>query len=782
MQLSKIKLYRFEDVEVDLTRGCIFRDGKELHLRKKAFAVLVQLIENPERLVSKDELFANIWNGTAVTDGVLVQCIKEIRRAIGDDTHQPRFIKTVPKSGYRFIGKVQTPNSESQQRIGAKIVATTIGTPVAEAARTFETKKALFSSYNGAFWHYFVAATVIATLALGAVFYFGWNSLAGGVRSQRPDGRQTIAVMFFENRSKNGEFDWLREGLADMFGAGLSRSEKLTVLGRNQLHDLMDRSRERYDPSSIESAAEIARQAKADYFITGSFAQIGERIRIDIQLYDGLTLQPKATETLTVEKPEQLLTEIDLLSLKISNRLNAVPSEKRDLGSVMTNNLEAYRYYSLAIGKAQALRSAEAIDLLEKAVALDPEFAMAHARIGYVYAVTWGYAEKGKPDLEKAFRLSARLTDKDRMSILAWYSIANLDFAAAIGSYREIIERFPFETEAYSRLASLLAGEERPDEAIDVLRHGLNIDAGNKDLYNLLGRILSGQSKHADAIAAHERYVVLASDEPNAYDSLGLSYQWAGDYEKAIENFDRALEIDPRFEIAIVHLANTRFRLGQYREAIRIYERYVQSASTPNEVARGYDAIAAVFLELDDLTKAAQYADMANKIDPAANRNLYWNLYRIALKRGQTGKAQNLANMILSSNFGSGRGARINRRFEFYYRGAIALDNGKNDEAIELFRQTVAYSPPTWNMQDFEDCLGRSFLRVGRPDDAILELQRILERTPNYPLAHFHLAQAYQAKGLTDQARTYYQTFLDVWKDADADIPEIITARKSVGP
>ena len=102
--------------------------------------------------------------------------------------------------------------------------------------------------------------------------------------------------------------------------------------------------------------------------------------------------------------------------------------------------------------KAQALHNTEAIALLEKAVALDPQFAMAHARIGYVYAVTWGLADKGKPHLEKAFQLSDRLTEKDKLYITAWYAIANLDYPGAAQMFRQVIAEYPLEIEAYWRL------------------------------------------------------------------------------------------------------------------------------------------------------------------------------------------------------------------------------------------------------------------------------------------------------------------------------------------
>jgi len=105
--------YRFADVEVDAAQGCVRRNGEERHLRQQTFQVLVYLLEQRERLVTKEELLRNIWNGTAVTDDALVQCVMDIRRALRDDSRRPRFIKTVPKIGYRFIGELEPTPSKS---------------------------------------------------------------------------------------------------------------------------------------------------------------------------------------------------------------------------------------------------------------------------------------------------------------------------------------------------------------------------------------------------------------------------------------------------------------------------------------------------------------------------------------------------------------------------------------------------------------------------------------------------------------------------------------------
>ena len=382
MNSPENQVYLFEDVEVDTLRGYLKCGGEERHLRQKTFQVLAYLLEHRGSVVTKDELMNEIWKDTAVIDDVLVQSIKDIRRALGDNTHHPRFIKTIPKSGYRFIGEVRDSPSSVVLSPSQKQPATDKG------------------------------------------------------QKTKDNGRRTI-----------------------------------------------------------------------------------------------------------------------LLSIKLANRLNAgeMDLEKsKGLAEMMTKNLEAYRYYSLGVEQAQALHNTEAIALFEKAIALDQEFAMAHARIGYAYAVTWNLKEKGKPYLKRAFQLSERLTGKDRLNIAAWYAIANLDFQNAAEQFRRIIAKYPLEIEAYYQLARLLQDEGQTEEAVNILKQGLAIDPEAKNLYNGLGGILSFRGRHAEAIAAHRRYVALAQNEPNAFDSLGMTYQWAGDYELAIANYNRALELNPNFIIAAI--------------------------------------------------------------------------------------------------------------------------------------------------------------------------------------------------------------------------------------
>src|SRR6185295_9745798 len=154
-------------------------------------------------------------------------------------------------------------------------------------------------------------------------------------------GKRSVAVMFFDNQSGSADLDWLREGLADMLITDLSRSKNLTLLSRQQLHTLLERAG--HPPSEkirIEEALEIAQKSKATIIIMGSFARLGEQIRIDAQLHDGRDGQMLAAERLVVEQPAQILTQVDLLSAKLASHLGGSEQPSSEgLTSVMSDNL-----------------------------------------------------------------------------------------------------------------------------------------------------------------------------------------------------------------------------------------------------------------------------------------------------------------------------------------------------------------------------------------------------------------------------------------------------------
>ena len=107
MSSENPRLFSFDDVTVDFENFRVFKAGETVTLTPRAFDVLVVLLKQPGRIVEKRELFDEVWGETHVTDNALTKIIKEIRQTLDDDATAPRYIETVPKRGYRFIGAVE---------------------------------------------------------------------------------------------------------------------------------------------------------------------------------------------------------------------------------------------------------------------------------------------------------------------------------------------------------------------------------------------------------------------------------------------------------------------------------------------------------------------------------------------------------------------------------------------------------------------------------------------------------------------------------------------------
>ena len=113
--MQAIQQFSFDRYRIDLLAEQLCRGNRNLPLTSKAFAVLRYLVEHAGQVVSKADLFAALWPGTAVTDGALTVCVKEVRKALGDNAKAPRFIETVHRRGYRFLPAVTTPPVRSAE-------------------------------------------------------------------------------------------------------------------------------------------------------------------------------------------------------------------------------------------------------------------------------------------------------------------------------------------------------------------------------------------------------------------------------------------------------------------------------------------------------------------------------------------------------------------------------------------------------------------------------------------------------------------------------------------
>lgn len=343
-------LYLFEDFALDIDRRELRRGAEVVPVEPRAFDLLAYVIQNRTRVVSRDDLLSAVWSGRIVSESALGTCINAARNAIGDSGEAQRLIKTLPRKGIRFVGTVREG-------------------PAAGVAQ-------------GA------AEPVAPVLAL-------------------PD-KPSIAVLPFNNMSGDPQQEYFADGMAEEILTALSRCSWLFVIARNSSFTYKGRS---------VDVRQVGRELGVRYVLEGSVRRGGDRLRFTGQLIDATSgahiwadrfdgdlsdvfgLQDRITESVVgAIEPKLQLAEIERLKQKPAADLNA---------------------YDLLL-RAQQLQheyteqaSAAAIHCLEKALAIDPNYAPAMALAAYCYAERrmQGWAQDPEAEAGEGHRLAERAVD-----------------------------------------------------------------------------------------------------------------------------------------------------------------------------------------------------------------------------------------------------------------------------------------------------------------------------------------------------------------------------------
>jgi len=452
---------RFDRYVLDLDRGCLLLDGSEIALRPKTFAVLRYLIENRDRLVSKDDLFSAVWPNVAVTDDALVQSIGELRKALGDDG--ARLIKTVPRRGYRL--EAATPDTPAA---GPSTASLPVSTPAPPRWRPTLT-----------------AAFVAVLLAAGAV----WGTIGSHWKLSRPLGdagrptaavteaKPAIAILPFVNQSGDPAREYFADGLTqDVIGA-LGRFPQLTVMSWNAVFSY------RGKPAS---PADVSRSLNVRYQVEGSVLHAGDRVRVTAQLVgaDGQVLWSGRFD----EALADLFALQDRMSAEIAGALaiRVTQSEQRRSLEKPTSSLAAYDYVLRArpaLQQPSRAKNIEARTLLRQAIQLDPNYAAAHAALGATYYidVSLGWAESPAANLARAEEFANKALSLDGNDVLAHIVLGRIHlFYQRHEQARAEMERAiainPNDASALAGRGNVLMWMGRTDAAIESLELAQRID------------------------------------------------------------------------------------------------------------------------------------------------------------------------------------------------------------------------------------------------------------------------------------------------------------------
>lgn len=463
---------RFDQYVLDRSRGCLLRDGEEVSLRPKTFAVLDFLVRNSGRLVAKDELFAAVWPNLAVTDDVLVQSIGELRRALGEDG--ARLVRTIPRRGYRFEGRIRAPGSQpiEQRQIGTA--------PYSQAGRpTPALSRSHILLLAGAS---FVAILLTAGLR-NSSWIHGNDAARNGIRIQGSGTAQTVsrpavAVLPFVSQSGDPTRDHFVDGLTQDVISALGRFSGLTVMSWNAVLPFK---------AKPPKPQEVGRALSVGYVVEASVRRDEDRVRVTAQLvhasqgrvlwsarmdehmYDVFALQDSLAKQIVIALAGRL-THIEL------NRAFARPTE----------NLEAYDYVLRARPALHAptrANNAEARTLLRRALELDPNYAAAYSALAETYyiAAAMGWAESATAFLDRAEEFATKAVSLDELDVrgralLGRLHISHQRYKEARAEIDRALAVNPNDAQAIAGRGNILVWLGEVDLAIETLEEARRID------------------------------------------------------------------------------------------------------------------------------------------------------------------------------------------------------------------------------------------------------------------------------------------------------------------
>ena len=674
-----------------------------------------------------------------------------------------------------------------------------------------------------------IAATILATLTIAAAFMWPRNPPAGTV-ALGPSGRPGVAVMNFVNTIGTEETAWLSTGIQSMLLTSLAETPGLDIVSPQRLQEALSLAGHA-DFAALDRSqgADVARRAGAGAVVAGTIYRSRDEFRLDAQVEDLTSGRVLAAHTVT---GPDVFVLADALATRIRAGIGFGDAvDLRRITDVSTSSMAAYRLYARGLDASVNLRWTEAVTWLEQAIAIDPAFAEAHLQLATAYSGLGQIVNRDRA-LQRAAAHTAKLSDRHRLLLaVALEADPHGNARRRAELLDELLSRFPDVAEAYPVAFELyhpVSGAfPNLEKLLAIAKTGATVLPASPQAQFMYAYALTEAGRLVEAIREYERYALLAPREPNPFDSIGGVYLSLGEPEKAITSYARALAIDPgftssnglayalgmlgRYEEAIaakptiVHVqAFVLSRMGRYAEAALVLRNGLARARLDKNmyIAAGIHLTSAV-LSLERADYAAVQREVAAIRDPLSavppGYARHWSLIAdtlggladLGLGRAAraTALAETQARTVRPSH-------PVDRYWHGILQGELALARGDHAGAAKAFangdpsRRRISVEIPgavvTSNLL-LRDWTARTAEARGDLPAAIviyrqliangLDVNSIALFEPRYVL---RLARLLERSGDRPSARVQYRRFLELWKHADADLPELAEARTAL--
>ena len=677
---------------------------------------------------------------------------------------------------------------------------------------------------------------VLVVLAIAIIAVVIWQLLPSKESvPTAPSDKPSLAIVYFENNTGDESLDHWRKALCELLIADLTQSKHIRVLSSDRLLDVLS-NLDQIEAKSFSSTVlkQVAARGGSTHILRGSYTKAGEQFRIDAILQEASTMESVGSDRIEGTGEESFLVMVDELTRKVKAHFQLSEEEiaediDEDVRKITTSSPEALKHY-IEGRKHHLLGNYEkSIEIMEKAVAIDPDFAMAYRSMAMAYG-NIGFAPQKKINIEKALELSDRLSVRERYLIKADHlrrSEKTMD--KAIEAYKKLLELYPDDSSANHNLAIAYWSIGEKQKAI---KH-YEINWKNDELSLIGYRNLASDLRE---VGSYDKALEVAQEALQNYPNiavpireLSLHYQMEGKYDLALAEVEKALALEPTSRHNFRRRAAIHFYRGDLIKAAEDY-RWLQKQKAPQAIYLGsmglvsLDILQGKFKGTKDILRP--YIDFAIKY------GVYWPVSEIYLKFAyidlRTNNLQEalkdcdnsleyafkaedpdrqrralhlkgLAYLQMNSIEESLRTAEELRvsildshnpylmHFFHHLTGMIELKQKNFPKAIESFEKALEMesSDPHARRADYIESLAKAYAASADIDRAQAEFEKITSTVVDrlsygdvYTHSFFELGKIYEQKGWNGKAIEHYEKFLDLWKDADPGLPEVDDAQK----
>jgi len=674
----------------------------------------------------------------------------------------------------------------------------------------------------------------IALVALAAVAIILWRVIPKRKAAPVPSDKPSVAIMYFKNNTGDAGLDHWRAMLSNLLVTDLTQSKHIRVLSEDKLFQILSRlGQEDSQTYSADVLRQVAAEGGVNHILQGAYARAGDEFRINVTLQEAGSGELVGSESVAGKGEASIFSMVDELTRRIKANFKLSQQDiasdiDKDVGIVTTSSPEAYKYYVEGIRHDVKGEYRQVIESMEKAVAIDPDFASAYLAMSWSYGNLVFFAEQ-KKYAEKALALSDRLTDREKYNIQGhYYGQSEKTYDKAVEALEKLIALYPDDISGGNMLAIVYSYTGETEKAIE--RYRACIQAGTEDV--VVYTNLAGTYEHIGAydksIEVQESYLKNVEDSAVIHRSLALTYNELRKPDLALAELDKAATLSPanwennraRGDIYLymdnlsgaeeeyqkllqrkeadgrgwglarliaLHILQGRFveareqnqvfielgeKLGQTRwvRLFRIGLSYLERISGHPEAA------------LQELDKSWTSAVADESFGD--QRNILLNQELVHLEMKSIGEAQDVAARLKASV-----NQAPNKKLFWYYHylmGMIELEKKDYSKAVELFKIGL----PLLNADAaehllFADALGTAFYQSGDLNSARQQYEKIislgtgrLDYGDIYAKSYYRLGKISEQQGKKVEAAEHYRKFLSLWKDADPGLPEVEDARK----